>query len=410
MNYFLTKEAVLKWLENPSVYHVKKDELYELDDESFEFLKKCASVNGCSKDETEFIDYCLEEAILTCEKTTRKRPPLIKASFPSLRYLELQITDKCNLRCRHCYIGDNITLPSGKLTPPALPAGRQGLPPPLKIRGGRGSYETNGHELSTDQIKSVLQEFEKMQGLRVLISGGEPLLHSRFNEINKMLPDLFIRKILFTNGLLLSDGILKCLNADEIQISIDGLEEAHDSLRGKGTFRSAMDAIRRSIDAGFEVSVSTMIHAKNLNDFAEMDKLFNNIGIKDWSVDIPCVTGRLRENSDLYISPELGGKYLKYGHEGGLHSGTPGYGCGLHLMSVMADGRLAKCTFYADRSVGRIEEGLKKCWDRIIPVKLSNLMCDCEHIEVCRGGCRYRAELFGDPSGKDLYRCSLYIG
>ena len=49
---------------NPSVYNIKKDELYELDDESFEFLKLCSSENGCDSEDTEFIDYCMaEEAI-----------------------------------------------------------------------------------------------------------------------------------------------------------------------------------------------------------------------------------------------------------------------------------------------------------------------------------------------------------
>ena len=46
MTYFLARQAILKWLETPSVYDIKKDELYELDDESFEFLKLCASENG----------------------------------------------------------------------------------------------------------------------------------------------------------------------------------------------------------------------------------------------------------------------------------------------------------------------------------------------------------------------------
>lgn len=373
MNYFLSGNAILKWLETPFVYNITNDELYELDEDSFEFLRKCASETGCFSDITDFTDYCLQEGLLTKEKPSRQHPPLIRSSFPSLRYLELQITDKCNLRCRHCYIGDK-----------------------------------GANELSSVQIRTVLTEFEEMQGLRVLITGGEPLLHSGFHGINKMFPDLSIRKILFTNGLLLSDGILKCLNVDEIQISIDGLEKAHDAIRGKGTFRSAMDAIRRATDTGFEVSVSTMVHAKNLSDFDEMDELFNNLGIKDWTVDIPCATGRLKENSDLHISPEQGGKYLKYGHEGGLHSGTSGYACGLHLLSVLADGKIAKCTFYADRSIGRIEEGLKKCWQKIKPLKLDNLKCNCTQIEACRGGCRYRAELLGDPFGKDLYRCVLH--
>ncbi len=373
VNYFLAKECVLKWLETPSVYHMKNDDLYELDDLSFEFLKKCSSVRGYRSEQIEFIDYCLNEGILAEDRILLKRPPLIKSPDPSLRYLEFQITDRCNLRCRHCYIGDKGT-----------------------------------SELSVNQIQKTLKEFEEMQGLRVLISGGEPLIHRKFKEINNMLPDFFLRKVLFTNGLFLNKRILKKLNVDEIQVSIDGLEDAHDSLRGKGTFKLAIESVKRALDSGFEVSISTMVHPGNLNDFDEMERLFKDMGIKDWTVDVPCVTGRLKENDQFSISPELGGKYLGYGFGEGLHSGASGFGCGLHLMAVMADGRVSKCTFYSDSPVGRIEDGLRECWQRIKPIRLDDLKCDCSYVESCRGGCRYRATLLGDPCGKDFYKCKTY--
>lgn len=197
MTYFLTRQSILKWLETPSVYDIKKDELYELDDESFEFLKLCSSEKGCYSENTEFIDYCRVEGLLTKETISVKRPPLIKSPEPSLRYLELQITDRCNLRCKHCYIG-----------------------------------ETAPKELSIKQIIEILKEFEEMQGLRLMITGGEPLLHSNFDALNDVLPGFLIRKVLFTNGLLLSKDLLRGLNVDEIQISIDGLQKGHDSLRG----------------------------------------------------------------------------------------------------------------------------------------------------------------------------------
>lgn len=156
MGYFLSGDAVLKWLETPSVYQIAKDEIYELDDDSFDFLKNCASVNGCDTEDTGFIDYCMKEGILTGDKVLLKRPPVIKSPRPSLRYLELQITDRCNLKCRHCYIGKK------------------------------------GHaELSTDRIRRILKEFEEMQGLRVLITGGEPLLHSKFDDLNRMFHEFF---------------------------------------------------------------------------------------------------------------------------------------------------------------------------------------------------------------------------
>jgi len=52
MKYFLSRESVLKWLETPSIYNIRQDELYELDDESFEFLKLCLSGNGCDSENT----------------------------------------------------------------------------------------------------------------------------------------------------------------------------------------------------------------------------------------------------------------------------------------------------------------------------------------------------------------------
>ncbi len=373
MSYFLARRAVLKWLESPSIYQIAKDELYELDNESYRFLKNCATVYGCSSKDSGFIDYCLEEGLLTSETTIIRRPPLMQSPIPSLRYLELQITDACNLRCRHCYIDS-----------------------------------TAPRELSLEQIREVLTDFAEMQGLRLLITGGEPLIHSRFNEINEMLPEFFLRKVLFTNGILLTRDILKTLKVDEIQVSIDGMQKAHDAVRGSGTYNRSLEAIRLALNAGFAVSVSTMVHRANLGDFDEMERLFKSLGIKDWTVDVPTAAGRLKENVELTISPEEGGKCLGYGYGDGLHTSVPGYGCGYHLLSVLADGNIAKCTFYRDRPVGTTRDGLREAWKKVQPVRLKDLSCNCEYTEVCRGGCRYRAELLNGKGGKDSYRCTLY--
>ncbi|UCE79367.1 MAG: radical SAM protein [Nitrospiraceae bacterium] len=373
MHYFLSGSAALKWLEKPYVFHLKKDDLYELDQDSFSFLRACAAPQGCAAHDMDFLDYCVKENIITKEKPSLKRPSLIPSPVPSLRYLELQITDRCNLSCRHCYIRDKCH-----------------------------------HELSVQQVRRVLNELEELQGLRVLITGGEPFLHSDFSAINSMLPDFWIRKVLFTNGLMVSEEKLRGLNVDEIQFSIDGMERAHDLLRGKGTFRRVLDALKLSRDHGFHVSVATMVHSENLNDFDVMDELFKEIGVREWAVDIPCMTGKSAEEKHLWVTPEQGGLYLGYGFGEGLHTGASGFGCGLHLMAVLADSRAAKCTFYSDRTVGTIEDGLRLCWERIRPITLSDLDCDCEHIDVCRGGCRFRAELLGNALGRDLYKCRQY--
>ncbi len=363
----------MKWLEAPSIYHISRDELYELDSESFRFLEKCSSDEGCSTKDGAFIDYCIEEGLITREKVVAPRPRLEPSPRPSLRYLELQITNSCNLTCKHCYLGDH-----------------------------------DHRELAPVVVRDILQEFEQMQGLRVLITGGEPLLHSRFNEINEMLPDFFMRKVLFTNGLLLKKDLIGLLKVDEIQVSIDGLEEAHDGLRGDGAFRKVMASVQLAIDAGFDVSVSTMVHRGNLADFDAMERLFRDLGIKDWTVDVPCPAGRLEKNKDLLVGPEEGGRYLGYGFGGGLHASAQGYGCGLHLMAVMADGNMGKCSFYRDKTIGSVADGLRTVWSRLQPVRLSDLQCNCDYLDICRGGCRYRAELLEGKGGRDRYRCTLY--
>ena len=378
MKYYLSAGFALKLLETPSVYHIREDELYELDDSAFQFLKRCSDPDGCDDctADSKFVEYCLSEGILTTGPVAVNRPLLLKAPSPSLRYMEFQITDRCNLKCKHCYIG-----------------------------------VSGNNDLSIQDIRPILDEFEEMQGLRLLITGGEPLLHGRFNEFNSLLPQYNFRKILFTNGLLLDKALLKALNVDEIQFSVDGMEHGHDALRGKGTYRLVRQRIAEVMDAGLTVSAATMVHMKNLGEFGEMDALFRELGIKDWTVDVPCAAGRAKDDPLFQTSPEIGGKYFNYGFGGGLHSGGQGFACGLHLLSVLADGNISKCAFYSDSPVGNIKEGLRNAWEKTGHIKLAQLECharSCKLINTCRGGCRYRAETMGSSLGRDFYKCHSF--
>lgn len=381
MRYYLSDNHVLKWLEMPALYDLKKDELYELDGEAFEFLKTCASVGGCEAGQIdeEFLNFCLSEGILKTIPYRSKTTPILKSPTPSLRYLELQITDKCNLKCKHCFVGF-----------------------PRNI------------ELQVDDIRKVLDEFLEMQGLRVMITGGEPLMHSMFEQINSMLSDYNLRKVLFTNGLMLNNKILKSLNFDEIQFSIDGMAEGHDALRGKGTYKKAIKNLNKALEMGIPTSVATVVHSKNLDEFEKMEELFKRLGIKDWTVDVPSLTGSLKENSSFQIAPDIAGRYLNYGFGENYHSCAEGFACGLHLCSVLANGAIAKCAFYSAAPLGNIDEGLRKSWQMLKPLRLEWLECSdisCPVINSCRGGCRYRATVSDKNGGeykRDIYKCYAY--
>jgi len=267
----------------------------------------------------------------------------------------------------------------------------------------------------------VLAEFENMQGLRLLITGGEPLMHSHFAEFNALLPEYAYRKILFTNGLLLNQNLLSELHVDEIQFSIDGMEHGHDALRGKGTFKKVIRSVEMALGSGMPASVATMVHRENRSEFDEMERLFRGLGIGDWIVDVPCLQGSLKDNDVLQVSTEVGGKLLDYGFGGGLHGGGEGFGCGLHLAAVLAGGEICKCTFYSGTPVGTIGKGLGDAWTRIKPVTLKSLECtrlSCGVIDECRGGCRFRASVISGNHKeginavagieRDLYKCFHY--
>ncbi len=375
MRYFLAKHAALKWLETPCVYDTVNDELYELDERAFEFLRRCAAEGGApAQDGTdEAIGYLLSEGLITTDPVRVRRPLVTRSPVPSLRYLELQITDRCNLRCRHCYLGS-----------------------------------TEGRDLPMDQLKTVLRQFEEVQGLRLMITGGEPLMHTQFWELAEALTSYRFRKVLLTNGLLLRKDMLRSLHVDEIQFSVDGMKKGHDALRGAGTYERVMQKIGEAISEGCTVSVATMIHAENLDEFDEMQRTFTELGAKEWTVDVPTATGALAFHPPLQVSPDLAGACLRYGFGGGVHGGGEGYACGLHLAAVLSDGAIAKCGFYAHSPAGLISDGLRLVWARISPVDLRDLSCatvPCAFIDVCRGGCRYRAGIAaGEGSGPNISR------
>jgi radical SAM protein with 4Fe4S-binding SPASM domain len=371
--FAIASHCSLKRLEEPYLYDIENDELYELGEEAYQFLLKCSQGEYVSvkKEDEEFIQYCLSENLVVLSETPLKTDRIPHPSpIPSLRYLEFQITDRCNLRCRHCYVGDGL---------------HQDLP--------------------SEKIFKVLREFEEIQGLRLLLSGGEPLLHPNFWGINEILRDYPFRSVLLSNGTLITEETAKKLRVHEVQVSLDGMKEGHESIRGEGTFGKTLQAIDNIQDANIRVSVATMIHQRNLKEFDKLASLIQSKNILEWNVDVPCVAGRMEENKDIWVSPPEAGPYLQYGHGGGLHSSEKNATCGAHLCAILPNGLAAKCGLFSQDPVGTIDEGLRVCWEKIPRIQLKELICTCPEIEECRGGCRFRAKLQGDIFQPDLFQC-----
>jgi radical SAM protein with 4Fe4S-binding SPASM domain len=371
----LSDHVLLRQLEEPSLYDRVADELYELNEDGFQALRRCRghlTVAQVGLD-PEFLEYCLTEGLFLTHPDPRPRPlALGPGPRPSLRYLELQVTWRCNLSCAHCYLG-----------------------------------QAKGVDIPVPVIAAVLREFEAMGGLRLLISGGEPLMHPQWDQVNTLLGASPLRRVLLSNGLRLSDKLLDDLAVDEVQISLDGLKSGHEALRGEGNFERAVDAARRITQRGLDLSIATMVHAGNLDQMAELEELVRDLGAREWGIDAPVVSGRLSEHANLAVSPQEAAKAMERAYGGAYHGGGEGMACGLHLCTVAADGRVAQCGFYLDEPLGKVDEGLWTCWHRRKPLALSDLTgcSQCPDVSECGGGCRFRA---ADRLAPDPVMCAAW--
>ncbi|MCF8111313.1 MAG: radical SAM protein [Desulfobacteraceae bacterium] len=366
--------AALKILETPFVYHTQKDELYEIDKNALEFLKLC---NGTRRgkqltDQDEFVEYCIEEQILELLDAPEEISIRVdRGDIPSLRYLELHLLHRCNLRCRHCYLG----------------------PPSEK-------------ELALEDAVAVARQFARNGGLRLLISGGEPLLYRNLETFLRQTSGLGIRRILFTNGTLITPENIGRLNAEEISFSMDGMRFGHESLRGKATFDLLIRGVEAAVKSGMDISFSTMIHRDNLEEFQQMQELVKKARAVEWGVDILTVTGNLAGHGELCVDYKTAAPLMDYAFGGGYHGSSEDYACGRHLMAVMPDGKAVKCGFYSDHPLGDARKNLSDCWHKVPHIRLDQLECkDCKFITECRGGCRFRAPR---PLAPDPAMCAIY--
>jgi len=364
--------VVFRGLEKPHLFDLRRDELYELDQEGLAFLGEVDGTRRAREIRNrKLLAFCRRENLLAFfRKPEPRRLARGLSPRPSLRYLEVQLTSRCNLACRHCYLG------------PAKPA-----------------------DLEPRRLYSVLDELDAMQGLRVLLSGGEPLLYPAFPELNERVLDYGFRSVLLTNGILLDQTLARGLRVPEVQISLDGMSAGHEALRGRGSFARAVKAARAVVEAGLDLSLATMVHRANLEEFDALEALVRELGAREWSIDAPCPAGRLGSRSRFRVAPAEGAAAMARAFGGSFHGSSEGFACGRHLATVMPDGSVAQCGFYADQPLGHLSESLRVCWSRRRHLPLRDLECaDCEALKECGGGCRFRA----GGLGKDPVMCALY--
>src|SRR5699024_1532370 len=138
-------------------------------------------------------------------------------------------------------------------------------------------------ELSTAEIKAVIDELQRMQVFYVNIGGGEPTVRDDFWELVDYAVNHQVGIKFSTNGFRITPERARWLASSDyvdVQISLDGATaEVNDAVRGPGSYDTAMTAMRNLAAAGmrgFKISVvMTSQNVDQLDDFKEIADSFD---------------------------------------------------------------------------------------------------------------------------------------
>lgn len=125
-------------------------------------------------------------------------------------------------------------------------------------------------------LEQCLSSVDECPAPVVTITGGEPFLYPHLVPLVEGVLARGRHIQLCTNALLMEEGIdgLKPHPNLTINVHMDGLEETHDRiLERKGTFKTAISAIKKAKSRGFRICTNTTIF-KN-SDLLEMEMLFS---------------------------------------------------------------------------------------------------------------------------------------
>jgi len=133
------------------------------------------------------------------------------------------------------------------------------------------------NELSFEQIDKIIDEFVEIGLKGVTLDGGDPLARRDIDKIiNKLhLGGLFIA--LNTNAILIPKKIETVKKVSKVVVSLDGPELYHDSMRGKGSFLSAVKGIRRAREEGVLVKLRCVLHKENVDSVPELVQIAQDL-------------------------------------------------------------------------------------------------------------------------------------
>ncbi len=246
-----------------------------------------------------------------------------------LRYVDIAVDYRCNLRCIHCS--------AEKL-----------------------KKEPDVRRMDIDDYRKLARQCHELGVITVGITGGEPLLYPRLEQVIKAFKPGRTMISLKTNATLLTDDWLVKLRkwkVDSISIGLgpvpDKMEE-YDGIRGVSeSYRKSLDAVKKAMSYGFRVIVGVVvshenIHSQNVENLLDLTATMGVILILGLAVP----AGNWQENRNIILTEEDRKKIreilLKYKHvRTDFESNFITRGCGAinEKVYITAYGDVMPCPF-----------------------------------------------------------------
>lgn len=192
-----------------------------------------------------------------------------------LREIGFHITNRCNLKCKHCLFESGVT---------------------------------SIVEMETNEIFNFLHalaEANNNKG-RLNIYGGEPLLRNDiFDIIEKARNEGFFVEIA-TNCNFPKKRLERLIESrpQNITVDIDGMNASHDWLRNcEGHFNKVIQSIKLFVEAGIFTTATIVVHRKNIAELLSVLKLCNYISVSKVNIYLMTPSGRGRYLRDIVVGP-----------------------------------------------------------------------------------------------------------
>jgi radical SAM protein with 4Fe4S-binding SPASM domain len=253
----------------------------------------------------------------------------------------------------------------------------------------------------------------------------------------QLLKEIRTRRIPFailTNGLLIDRAtarFLKGLAPRFIQVSLEGSQARHDTIRGKGNYEQVLSCLKILRGAGIRTLVSFTAHRQNFREFPHVAEVCQRYGVSRLWSDRLIPTEAVNRADNEALSPEQTREFFKiisaqaakrerWTKKGGiamhralqfLLSGEKPYRCnaGYGLITVMPDGTVLPCRRLPIPAGNIFETPLcriyreSKIFNELRDPAMVCVGCEsCEFSNSCRGGLRCLAYAsMGDPFRAD---------